>query len=376
MLVLVMAAVLGGCKGKTDKETEAPTQDSTSAPVEQETMVPPVQIDNIDEYVVLGQYMNLEVVREDDKITEEDIEAAIKYTCDSQKRPEKIMEGTVADGDTVGIHFEGKVDGVAFEGGTGDYDLIIGSRSFIDGFESGLIGVKVGETVDLNLTFPDPYPNNPDLSGKPVVFTVTVNYLCGEVVVPEFDDELAVELGFKDEAEMRADMLKNLQEAKTASVDEKFYTAVWELAVDNAEILKVNQEIYDYYYGTLIRQYESMVSQYMMTLDDYLELIGMKKEDFDAQADKYATQCMEQELVCRAIVKAEGLSVSEEDYQAALAEFYNDHSASFADAAALEAYYSRERLENDILWNGIISRIMKSGIPVKATGEAATESAQ
>jgi len=372
LMVLMMVSVLGGCKDKQTEGTEAPTGTGAVTPVEPETLAPVVQIEDISDYVVLGEYMNLEVVREDDTITDEDIEAAIKYTCDSRKRPEKIMEGTVADGDTVGIHFEGKRDGVAFEGGTGDYDLTIGSNSFIDGFESGLIGVKVGETVDLNLTFPDPYPNNPALAGKPVVFTVTVNYLCGEMVVPEFDDDLAVELGFKDEAEMRADMLKSLQEAKTASADEKFHTAVWEQAVENAEILKVNQEIYDYYYDSMLAQYEGVAGQYMMTLEDYLGLAGMKREEFDSMMDRYATQCMEQELVLRAIVEAEGLTVSEEDYQKKLNDFYNQYKNQFVDAAELEAYYGKERFENEILWNEVISRVMDSGVPVEApAGEAA-----
>jgi trigger factor len=269
----------------------------------------------------------------------------------------------------------GTLDGVAFAGGTGDRDLTIGSKTFIDGFESGLIGAKVGETVDLNLTFPEDY-HSKDLAGKAVVFTVTINYLCGEVVVPEFDDEMAKELGYKDEAEMREDMLKSLQEAKTASVDGKFGNDVWELAVANAEILKVNQEIYDYYYDSMLARYEGTAGQYMMTLDEYLKLGGMEKEAFDSMLDKYAIQCMEQELVLRAIVKAESLTVSEDEYHKALNDFYTKYKGQFADAAALEAYYGRERFENELLWNKVIAKVMESGIPVKATGEAATESAQ
>ena len=377
ILVLVMVSVLGGCKDKVDETTGAADQetsggntdssagDSAGSSVE-ETMAPLVQVDNIDEYVVLGQYMNLEVVRQDDTVTDEDIEAAIQYACEQNAAPEKITEGTVADGDTVGIHYVGTLDGVAFEGGTGDYDLTIGSNTFIDGFESGLIGVKVGETVDLNLTFPENY-GSADLAGKAVVFTVTVNYLCGEEVIPEFDDELAVVLGYKDEAEMREDMLKSLQEAKTASVDDAFTTEVWKQAVGNAEILKVNQEIYDYYYDSVMMQYESTVQMYGMTLEDYLQLSGSSMEEFNEMIDNYATQCMEQELVLRAIVKAENLTVSEEEYQEALDEFYSQYASSFADAAELEAYYGKERLESDILWNGIIARVMESGIPVEAT---------
>ncbi|MBQ8813884.1 MAG: trigger factor [Lachnospiraceae bacterium] len=378
LMVLLMVSALGGCKDKQDEGTETPTgagTETSGSVSEPETMAPMVQIDDISEYVVLGEYMNLEAVRGDDTITDEEIQEAIDYACEANAAPEKLTEGTVADGDTVGIYYVGTLDGVAFEGGTGEYELTIGSNTFIDGFESGLIGVKVGETVDLNLTFPENYGNT-DLAGKAVIFTVTVNYLCGENVVPEFDDALAVELGYADEEEMRADMLKNMQEAKTESVEEAFRAAVWQKAVENAEILKVNEEIYDYYYQTLISQYQSTVQMYGMTLEDYLELTGMTQEEFEKQADEYATQCMEQELVCRAIVKAEGLSVSEEDYQAALADFYSQYSTSFADAAALEAYYSRERLENDILWTEIIDRVMESGIPVEASEAEPTTAAQ
>ena len=89
-----------------------------------------------------------------------------------------------------------------------------------------------------------------------------------------------------------------------------------------------------------------------------------------------ALEQMEQELVLRAIVKAESLTVSEDEYQKALNDFYTKYKGQFADAAALEAYYGRERFENELLWNKVIAKVMESGIPVKATGEAATESAQ
>ena len=109
-----------------------------------------------------------------------------------------LTEGTVEDGDTVNIDYVGKLDGEEFDGGSAEgYDLEIGSCTFIDGFEDGLIGHEIGEKVTLDLTFPDPYPNNPDLAGKPVVFDVTINAI-KESQTPELNDEFVEGLGITD----------------------------------------------------------------------------------------------------------------------------------------------------------------------------------
>ncbi len=379
--LVILAALLlavSGCGKKNASEssqaegtTGAAGESGTAAEsTEAETLPPPPEVGNIDEYVTLGQYMNIEMTKESDVLTDDDIETAIANLCKNYAEPEKIMEGTVKEGDTAHIQFEGKRDGAAFEGGTGTKDLTIGSGAFIPGFEDGLIGVKVGETVDLNLTFPDPYKNNPDLAGKPVVFTVTVEYLCGETIVPEFDDNLAAKLGFDDTAAMKAALLEQLQTQKTSAAQSVFESSVWQKAVENAELLKDHQEIYDSYYDSFLEQYESTASMYGMSLEQYLSMAQVSMEDFQKMADEYADACMKQELVCRAIVEKEGLKVSEEEYKQTLADYYAKYSSYFADEAELEAYYGRARLENDVLWGQVIQMVIDSGVPLEAPEES------
>ena len=147
-------------------------------------------VDDLSKYVTLGEYKGLEYEETSTEVTDEDVQAELDYLLESKADVEKIMDGTVADGDTVNIDFTGMRDGVAFDGGSGTgYDLTIGSNSFIDNFEEQLIGMKPGDTKEINVTFPDPYPNNPDLAGVPVVFEVTVNYICGENIIPEMSDQ-------------------------------------------------------------------------------------------------------------------------------------------------------------------------------------------
>lgn len=374
-ILLVLLMVLSGCgNGNDKKETSAGTTEGTTE-AEIEPLPPLIQIENIDEYVTLGTYLGIEVEKGSAELTDKEIEEAIEDFLDYYKDYEQIKEGVVAKGDTVGIDYVGKLDGVAFQGGTGSYDLKIGSGSFIDGFEDGLIGAKVGETVDLNLTFPDPYKNNPDLAGKAVVFTVTVKYkLSAEKVRPEFDQALAEKLKFKTVEEMRENIIKTLDEQKKTAVENNFMIALWDAVIANCEIKK-HDDIYAEYYDSFIMQYESMAAQYMMTLEKFIEAYyGIKYDEFIGHAQDYATSCMEQELVCRAIAKNENMVVTDEDYAKTLAEYYKQYSSHFKDEAAIEAYYGKDRLRNDILIQNAMDLVRENAVAV-APSEDSTSGA-
>ncbi len=373
VIMLALVLMMSGCGNGDDNKTTG--NESTETSTEAETMPPLIEIEDIGEYVTLGTYLGLEVEKGSAELTDKELEEAIEDFLDYYKDYEQIKEGVVAKGDTVGIDYVGKLDGVAFQGGTGSYDLKIGSGSFIDGFEDGLIGVKVGETVDLNLTFPDPYKNNPDLAGKAVVFTVTVKYKLGtEKVRPEFDQALAEKLKFKTVEEMRENIIKTLEEQKKTEVENNFMIALWDAVIANCEIKK-HDDIYAEYYDSFIMQYESMATQYMMTLEKFIEAYyGIKYDEFIGYAQDYATSCMEQELVCRAIAKNENIVVTDEEYAKTLAEYYKQYSSHFKDEAAIEAYYGKDRLRNDILIQSAMDLVLKNAITV-APSEDSTSGA-
>ena len=216
LLATVMAmSVFTGCgsKDKDNEETKSTTMgdstttgDSTTAGSAETTIS--VSLDNLTEgepeikdvtietdNIIVGQYKGVEIEKvEVEAVTDEDIEDALNELVDEYTTTEDVTDRTdVQDGDIANIDYVGKIDGVEFEGGADEgFDLEIGSGTFIDGFEEGLIGAKVGDTVDVKVTFPDPYENNTDLSGKEAVFTVTVNSIQAEVV-PELTDAFVAE---------------------------------------------------------------------------------------------------------------------------------------------------------------------------------------
>ena len=230
---------------------------------------------DLSKYVTLKDYKGVKVDTSTDEFKEL-LKNEISSDVSQNNFYVKKTEGTVADGDTANIDYVGKKDGVAFEGGTAQgYDLTIGSNNFIDGFEEGLIGVNIGDTVDLNLTFPENYQST-ELAGKAVVFTVTVNYVTtNEEMKPE---DYYKELGFKTVIEYNADVKKRAvksylldkitSKAKISEYPEDDQNTLCDLSVELANAQYQSQ------YGMTLEQV--LTSYYNMTLDDYKK--QMKKE--------------------------------------------------------------------------------------------------
>lgn len=200
-LLLGMAITVTGCSGNTTKDTDTTTRaasdasSETTADSSSESEAATEAAERPDykalDYVKLGDYKGLEVTLASTDVTDEEVEQQVETNLNNNDKSEEIKEGTVENGDVANIDYEGKLNGKAFDGGTAKgYDLTIGSGSFIDGFEDGLIGKKIGDTVDLNLTFPKDYSST-DLAGKEVVFTVKINSVKR---APKLTDELAAEI--------------------------------------------------------------------------------------------------------------------------------------------------------------------------------------
>lgn len=186
---------------------------------------------------------------------------------------------TVSEGDTVNIDFVGKKDGEAFEGGSGNSDLTIGSGQFIPGFEEGLIGVKVGDTVDLNLTFPEVYKNNPDLAGQDVVFTVTVN----KIVIDE--------------------------------------NAVWSEAVENATVNEYPETEMESAYSNMENYYKSLAEYYQMEYADLLTQLNTTEDTFREDLKDVAELSVKEKLVALAIIDAEKLAISDKEFDETAEEY-------------------------------------------------------
>lgn len=285
---------------------------------------------NPNDYVTLGDYSNLTADVELTTVSDNDIENQMKseldYYVDSYGlcSYEKV-EGrdVIESGDMVNIDYCGKKDGVAFEGGTAeDFYLEIGSGTFIPGFEDGLIGKKLDETVDLNLTFPEEYQSE-DLAGQDVVFTVSVNSICdaSKKIVPDYDDELIQQLGelglgFTTMDEYREDVKSYLESQATEMNEQAKNSAIWDVVYATCEVKEPPTEMVENIKEKIYANAQSYADQYSITLDEFLQQgMQMTAEEFETQAVSTATESAKEQLVIEAIAKKENIIVSQKTLQ-------------------------------------------------------------
>ena len=268
---------------------------------------------DVEKYVTLCNYDGMDVeVAGDFEVSEEDVISYINDMLVYYPNYTDTDKQVVEDGDCVNIDYEGKKDGVAFNGGTAQgHVLEIGSNSFIDGFEEGLIGAKVGDTLDLNLTFPEAY-HNEELAGQDVVFDVTVNRI-EEKREAVLDDNFVQRMSdFSTVDEFKADTLADMEAERESQADQQVEADALQKALDNSEF-DVNQEAVDEQYNSQLNYYTSMVQMYGMNLADYVAMFGMTEDQFKEELKSSSETAIRQQLLIEAIAKKEGLTVEDAD---------------------------------------------------------------
>ena len=339
---------------------EMPEEEGTEAVAEGETEAAGAQIEELGErpeydpleYVVLGEYKNLSADVTKFEITDEDVEDELnidyELQVDEKDLFEKAEEGTIADGDTVNIDYEGKIDGVAFDGGTGNYDLEIGSGSFIDGFEEQLVGVAVGETVDLNVTFPEDYGAE-ELAGKDAVFTVTANYIRK---MPELTDELVSKMTDGEYTTIdayreyeREKLTNDALESQKSEANNELMTQLY----NTCEVASLPEDLVDYTMKQTKNQYIQMAQMYGMTYEDMIAMYGVDEETFLGYIRSDNEAALKQEIILKGIAATENITISEEEYQEGIAKYAEMYGMESPEA--FEAYYPRKEIENVLLLN-------------------------
>ena len=264
--------------------------------------------------VKLGTYKGVEIQKIEFKITDEDVDAEIANMREKNSRMVTIEDRAAKDGDTTTIDFEGFVDGVAFAGGKGEnHELVLGSGSFIPGFEEQIVGKNIGEEFDVNVTFPEEY-HAEELKGKEATFKVALKAIKVKEL-PELDDEFAKDNGFDTLADLKADVRAKLE--KTAAENEKreIENAALEACVEGAEI--------DLPECMVENQAEKMLEDYAYRLKSqgidmklYLQYTGMTEEQMKEQMKPSAKAQVLGSLVLEEVAKAEGLEATDEDVEA------------------------------------------------------------
>ena len=357
-------------------EAESAAEAAESEASAEETEVPRPEYNGAD-YVTLGDYEGLTLEVDPIEITDEEIDQRIQSDIQgSEAGKEEITEGTVEEGDLANIDYEGKKDGVAFDGGTAEgYDLEIGSGTFIEGFEDGLIGVAIGDTVDLNLTFPEEYGNE-ELAGQDVVFTVTVNYVTR---YKELDDELASELSDGEAStveEYRERTKAMLEEDALRNRTESSKDELLVMACSDSTISEYPQDLLDYYVNDITNYYQYYASMYGVDFNTFLTvMMGTTEEDFPQYAEEMAKQSIGQEFTIDAIAEAESLLPEGEDLAAAYDEIAQEFG--YEDGASLIADYGEYAVNYRLAYNAVRDFIYENAtITEKEPEEAESEAAE
>lgn len=266
--------------------------------------------------VTLGDYKGLEVEKMSAEVTDADVDAELKALQEKQADLVVKEDGQVENGDTTVIDFEGFVDGVAFEGGKGEnYPLVIGSGSFIPGFEEQLVGVKSGESRDVVVTFPEEY-HATDLAGKEATFKVTVHEVKGKEL-PTLDDEFAKDVNEEVETldELKAKLREEIATRKANEAEAKVRDEAVNKAVENATV-EVPEVMVETEVDRMVKDFEQRLSQQGMNLELYFQFTGQTEETLRGQMQADAAVRVKTNLVLEAILKAEGIEVTDADVEA------------------------------------------------------------
>ncbi len=267
--------------------------------------------------VELGQYKGVEVEKKTAEVTDEEVDKALADEREKQSRMVPVSDRAVADGDMVTIDFEGFVDGKAFEGGKGtDYPLTIGSHSFIDTFEEQLIGKNIGEEVEVNVTFPEQY-QAAELQSKPAMFKVNVKEI-KQKELPELDDDFAQDISdFDTLADYKEDLKKKLLEKKEEEVKAQFEEDVVEKVVADAK-MEIPDPMVDMQVRQMAENFARRMSSQGLTMEQYMQFTGMTEDKLVEQMRPQGLKTIQSRLVLEAIVKAENIEASEDEFKAEL----------------------------------------------------------
>ena len=267
--------------------------------------------------VTLGEYKGVKVAKADTEVSDADVDKEINRERENNARTINVEDRAVKDGDMTVIDFEGFVDGVAFEGGKGEnYPLTIGSGSFIPGFEEALIGAELNKETEVNVTFPEDY-HAEELKGKPAVFTVKE---IKEKQLPELDDEFASEVSeFDTMEEYRADVKKNLADRKAVEAKNAKEEAAVDAVIANAQ-MEIPDAMVETQQRQMVQDFAQRIQSQGITMEQYMQYTGVTVEQLLEQVKPQALKRIQSRLVLEAVVKAENITVSEEDFDAEAAK--------------------------------------------------------
>ena len=311
--------------------------------------------------VKLGEYKGLSATKDAAKVTEKDIDNEMKTFVERATRLVSV-EREAKMGDTTVIDFEGFDNGTAFEGGKGEnYELKLGSGSFVPGFEEQIVGLKAGEEKDIDITFPEDY--HADLAGKAVVFHIKVNEV-KEAQEPVVDDEFAKDVSeFETLKEFRADLGKKIEEKRASQADMDFKSQIMEQVIGNMEC-EVPDGMIEVEIDRMLEQQAMQLQQYGISMEQYQQMMGVNEAMVRDSARPDALKSIQLRLALGAIAQAEGIEVTEEDLEAEFKKLAEQYQIEIE---KVKAAIAAEDLKNDLLMQKAQDLVVTSAKAKKKT---------
>ena len=315
--------------------------------------------------VKLGQYKGLEAPKAEVKVAAADVNARLKEMADRNSRLVSV-DRAVKKGDTADIDFEGFDNGKAFDGGKGEnFDLEIGSGSFVPGFEDQLIGMKAGEEKDIDITFPENY--TPELAGKPVIFHVKINEVKVKEV-PAIDDEFAKDVSeFDTLKDLKADIKKKLTAERTESAQRAFEDVLMAKVAEGIEA-DIPEEMVELQAERMMEQFKQQLASQGIPFDQYLKMTNTTEADFTKQAYGPAEQQVKMDLAVKAIIDAEKLDATDDEVEA---EMKNVADKYGMDLDTVKKYLRPEEVKEQVIREKVIKVVADSAKAVAPAEEKA-----
>ena len=308
--------------------------------------------------VELGAYMGVEAEKVTATVTDEEVDAEFQKIVEKNSRLVTITDRPVQSGDTAIIDFEGFIDGVAFEGGKGtDYSLVIGSNTFIPGFEDQLIGKNAGEEIDVNVSFPEEYGKE-ELNGKPALFKVTIKEIKVKEL-PEVDDEFAKDISeFDTLAEYKEDLKKKLLDAAQKKAERQTEENVINKVVENATV-EIPQVMIENRIDNMIRDFDMKLRYQGLDLEKYAQIMGLDEAGLKGQFAERAAKEVKVQLVIEKITEVENVQASDEEADAEIQRMADMYKQSAEDLKKSISADEMEYIKKDVAFRKTIELLVE-----------------
>lgn len=325
---------------------------------------------DLSKYVKVGNYKGLEYTSQKASVTDEEVDVEIQRRLQKAAKTENSKTGKVENGDTINISFVGKIDGKEFEGGSSEStDITVGTTQMIDGFVEGLIGKNVGDSVTLNLKFPDDYGKT-DLQGKAVEFKVTINSK-KKISVPKLNKEFVKKNSkYTTVKEYKEGVKKELLNQKQKSIDSTVKQELWSRIIDKSKAKKYPEKELNEAMSqanNLEESYKAQAQNYGMQWETYLKTVmRTDKKGFEKLKQEYAKNIVFNRMVMYSIARSENISLSNREYKKEILKIledngYDEESFKKAFGKDIETYADEQNWRQKILFDKVLDKVMKDG---------------